>query len=106
MTKTQTVQQLLNQFNLKLNLPSECLSLIIEGNFDNLKQKKDYFFTGDEDSLTAEFEYYQFEGSDCICKIIPDRQKGIVSIYKIIGDVKPKAIGKTYDVKGNISAIT
>lgn len=106
MTKTQTVQQLLNQFNLKLNLPSECLSLIVEGNFDSLKQKKDYFFTGNEDSLTTEFEYYQFEGSGCICKIIPNRHHGIVSIYKIIGDVKPRSIGKTYDVNGNITSIT
>lgn len=46
MTKIQTVQQLLEQFNLKLNLSPECLDLRIEGNFSTFKQKKDYFFTG------------------------------------------------------------
>lgn len=72
----------------------------------HLNKKKIIFSQGDVDSITDEFEYYQFEGSDCLCKIIPERQNGIVSVYKIIGDVKPKAIGKTYDVNGNISAIT
>ena len=35
MTKTQTVQQLLNLVNLELNLSSECLSLEIKGDFDS-----------------------------------------------------------------------
>ncbi len=33
MTKTQTVQHLLNQFDLELNLTSEVLNLEIEGDF-------------------------------------------------------------------------
>ena len=34
MTKTQTVQDLLNQFNIQVGLSPQCLSLEIEGDFD------------------------------------------------------------------------
>lgn len=37
MTKTQTVQGLLNQFNLDLGLHSEVLNLTIEGDYEHYK---------------------------------------------------------------------
>lgn len=37
MSETQTVQELLDSFNLNLDLPSECLSLEIEWDFDSYK---------------------------------------------------------------------
>ena len=103
MSKPQTVRDLLNQFHLKLDLPKNILEMNLNGEFDSIELKKDHLFAYNGKDITKEYEYYQFKGNGCMCNIIPDRVNGVISIYKILGET-PRAIGKTYDIKGNIVA--
>ena len=106
MAKTQKVQGLLNQFNLKLDLPQLILDMEIEGEYKSFKIDKSFFFVENNETHIDKFEYYQFEGDQDICQIIPTNFDEIIGIYKIIGDEYPKIIGKSYNSKGNLVSIT
>ena len=103
---TQTVVDLLKQFDLDLELPDNILNMNVEGEFNSVEQKEGYFFTGVNPTSYKKYGYFEFRGQYCFCRIVPDCQYQIISIYKVIGDEFPKAIGKTYSADGKVTAIT
>lgn len=74
MTKTQTVQHLLNQFDLELNLTSEVLNLEIEGDFDSYEiiQRTLSFINPEGQVDYGIFDCYHFENDDTYCEVVPD----------------------------------
>ena len=78
----------------------------VEGDFNSIEHKKSILSSYDAGSIGDYYEYYEFWGENCLCRVVPTRKKGIISIYKIIGDIYPKAVGKTYSADGKVTAIT
>lgn len=106
MSKTQTVQELLNQFNLRLNLPKLILDFEIEGEYTSFKIDKGSFFVENNEFHIDQFEYYQFEGDYYMCQIIPDNDDEIIGVFKMSGDEFPRAMGKMYNSLGQVVSIT
>ena len=74
MTKTQTVQELLDQFGLELDLSSEVLSLEVEGDYDSFEviQQPLACINSKGHRSYGLFECYHFENDKYYCTIVPD----------------------------------
>lgn len=104
MTKTQTVQHLLNQFDLELNLTSEVLNLEIEGDFDfyEIIQRTLSFINANGQIDYGNFECYHFENDDCYCEIVPECNLQTVLLYSKLRD-SGRWAGCSFDCFGEIS---
>ncbi|MBE6508247.1 MAG: hypothetical protein E7Z77_02410 [Methanobrevibacter sp.] len=88
MTKTQTVQELLNQFYLRLDLPLAVLNLEVEGSFDSfriVKQMLPYINSKGNRSY-ALFDCYHFENDQYYCTIVPDNARRMVIMAEKFDD--------------------
>ena len=74
MNKTQTVKELISQFNINLDLTSEVLNLKIEPNFDSytIIQRILSFINPRGHIDYGTFDCYHFENDDAYCEIVPD----------------------------------
>lgn len=102
MTKTQTVQELLKQFNLDLDLPLKVLNLEVEGEYDSFEIIYEFlsYITMEGTIDYSKFKIYLFENDDYHCMIIPDNTLRTVRVAKkIAGNWR----GYYFDCFGNIS---
>lgn len=102
----QTVADLLNQFNLKIELPENILKMELTGDFTLFEQKKESFPTYEDNASYKEYDCFEFRGEYSLCKIIPGNENNIIGIFDIVGDILPKARGKFFDVEGKVVSIT
>lgn len=104
MTKTQTVQHLLNQFDLELNLTSEVLNLEIEGDFDSYEiiQRTLSFINPEGQVDYGIFDCYHFENDDTYCEVVPDCNLQTVLSYTKLRD-RGRWSGCSFDCFGELS---
>lgn len=104
MTSTQTIQQLLNKFKLKLILPQKCLSIEIEGDFDSyeLIQRTLSFINTKGQVDYGVFDCYHFENEDAYCEIVPECNLQTVLSYSKLKD-SGRWAGCSFDCFGEIS---
>lgn len=101
---TQTVQSLLNQFNLKLDLSSQCLSIEIEGEFNSYEIiQRTFSFINTKGQLDyGVFDCYHFENEDAYCEIVPECNLQTVLSYSKLKD-SGRWVGCSFDCFGKIS---
>ena len=104
MSGTQTVQKLLDSFNINLDLSSECLSLEIEGNYNDYQiiQRTLSFINANGQIDYGNFQCYHFENEDCYCEIVPDNKlQTVLSYTRLKGSGRWS--GYSFDCFGNLS---
>ena len=104
MTPPQTVQQLLNKFNLKLTLSQQCLSIVIEENFDSYKviQRTLSFINAEGQVDYGVFDCYHFENEDAYCEIVPDNTyQTVLSFTRLKGS--GRWAGNSFNCFGELS---
>lgn len=104
MNETQTLQELLDSFNIDLDLPLECLSLEIKGNFDSYEiiQRTLSFINATGQMDYGVFDCYHFEDDKCYCEIVPDNYFQTVLYYTRLKG-SGRWAGCSFDSFGDIS---
>lgn len=102
MVKPQTVSQLLDKFDLKLELTPHVLSLEIADEYDsyNVIQRVLTFINSEGQLDLGKFTCYHFENKLSYCEIVPDcNYQTVLSFEKINGNWE----GCSWDMLGNLS---
>ncbi|MBQ6345002.1 MAG: hypothetical protein IJI96_02705 [Methanobrevibacter sp.] len=99
-----TVQELLNKFNLQLDLSPQCLSLEIEGDFNSYEiiQRTLSFINSEGQIDYGVFNCYHFENDDAYCEIVPDCNLQTVLSYTKLRD-SGRWSGCSFDCFGEFS---
>ncbi|WP_296885138.1 hypothetical protein [uncultured Methanobrevibacter sp.] len=98
-----TVEDVLHQFELDLDLPKEILDLSVGGTYTEVTEKTQIapFKTKSGKLSMKPFDVFEFKGGVDLLLISPENTFQTVSICK---SFRGNAVGDVYDNKGNISA--
>ena len=103
MSTTQKISELLNQFEVNIDLPEKILNLEVEGTYSNcIKDEMTLDFINSSAQLDmAKFEVYFFDGERYRCIIAPTNKYKMVSVYHKIKDI---FVGVSYGFDGSITS--
>ena len=107
----QTVSDLLEQFDLKLDLTDAILSIEVPGEFDSYRIESDKVLRFENSKKGfldyGKFKAYVFENDDVYVCIAPDNAFEHLTIYeKLMYDDMRKLVGGSYDAFGRVSVRT